>query len=238
MSLIGKIIRRTLKPVINNAKGAVGEKKVANKLNPLIFGRVEHRQINNLVLVDKNGKSHQIDHIEIRHNGIFCIETKNYSGLLFGSTTEDYWTQTLYGQKNRLRNPIKQNLSHVYHVKEALEGRYRINSVIVLVQNNATRMGIPNVVNLKNLKDYLANFNDGTHLTVTEMDYIYEKLLSAARSDITKRDHLKSIRKTQKEIEKNICPRCGGTLKLREGQYGKFLGCINYPDCKFTKQIK
>jgi DNA topoisomerase I len=31
------------------------------------------------------------------------------------------------------------------------------------------------------------------------------------------------------------CPRCGGNLVEREGKFGKFLGCRNYPKCKFTK---
>lgn len=30
------------------AHGAQGERKVDSELNPLIFGKVEHRQINNL----------------------------------------------------------------------------------------------------------------------------------------------------------------------------------------------
>ncbi len=31
------------------------------------------------------------------------------------------------------------------------------------------------------------------------------------------------------------CPECGGELELREGRYGKFVACSNYPKCKFTK---
>ena len=32
-----------------------------------------------------------------------------------------------------------------------------------------------------------------------------------------------------------ICPRCGNLLKKREGKYGNFLGCLSYPDCKYTQ---
>ena len=35
-------------------------------------------------------------------------------------------------------------------------------------------------------------------------------------------------------IENNICPKCGGTLVERNGKYGTFLGCSNYPKCRFT----
>lgn len=29
-----------------------------------------------------------------------------------------------------------------------------------------------------------------------------------------------------------ICPKCGAHMKLREGLYGKFFGCQNYPRCR------
>ena len=34
-----------------------------------------------------------------------------------------------------------------------------------------------------------------------------------------------------------ICPRCGGNLIIREGKYGKFLGCSNFPNCKYTEKV-
>ncbi len=33
------------------------------------------------------------------------------------------------------------------------------------------------------------------------------------------------------------CPECGGELVIREGRYGKFIGCSNYPTCKYTRPI-
>lgn len=71
--------------------------------------------------MDSNGKSHQIDHIEIRENGIFCIETKNYIDWIFGSEDQDKWTQSLYnGEKHQFVNPLKQNKSHIYHLSQVL----------------------------------------------------------------------------------------------------------------------
>jgi DNA topoisomerase-1 len=35
-----------------------------------------------------------------------------------------------------------------------------------------------------------------------------------------------------------ICPNCGtGHLSLKLGKYGAFIGCSNYPDCKYTLQL-
>ena len=39
----------------------------------------------------------------------------------------------------------------------------------------------------------------------------------------------------QKTEEK--CEKCGANLVIKEGKYGKFLACSNYPECDFTKPI-
>ena len=41
-----------------------------------------------------------------------------------------------------------------------------------------------------------------------------------------------------KPKSKNRCPRCGATLVRRNGPYGAFWGCSNYPRCHYTKSIK
>ena len=234
MGLFRKIIKEATKPIKNDINGMIGEASVSTKLNPLIFGRVEHRQINNLILMDENGKSHQIDHVEIRHNGIFCIETKNYIGWIFGSENQDTWTQSLYnGEKHKFTNPLKQNKSHIYHMNKVLGGKYKINSVVVMVQNNADKLHISNVVNFDDLKAYLRDFNDGTNYSTEEMDEIYN-MLSSASAQISSKEHVENIRKTQKELKEGICPRCGGQLVERTGKYGKFFGCSNYPKCTFV----
>lgn len=33
------------------------------------------------------------------------------------------------------------------------------------------------------------------------------------------------------------CTQCGGGLVKRTGKYGEFLGCSNYPKCKYTKKL-
>lgn len=37
--------------------------------------------------------------------------------------------------------------------------------------------------------------------------------------------------------EHTQCPSCGGTLRTRSGKYGPFLGCSNYPNCRFTQNL-
>jgi DNA topoisomerase-1 len=33
------------------------------------------------------------------------------------------------------------------------------------------------------------------------------------------------------------CPECGSPLKLRNGRYGRFISCSNYPECKYTSSV-
>ncbi|MBQ9469391.1 MAG: topoisomerase DNA-binding C4 zinc finger domain-containing protein [Bacteroidales bacterium] len=34
------------------------------------------------------------------------------------------------------------------------------------------------------------------------------------------------------------CPRCSGGLVLRNGRYGKFYGCSNFPRCRYAADDK
>jgi hypothetical protein len=33
------------------------------------------------------------------------------------------------------------------------------------------------------------------------------------------------------------CPQCGGELRERKGKFGAFIGCTNYPDCRYTREV-
>lgn len=57
---------------------------------------------------------------------------------------------------------------------------------------------------------------------------IDEKHDIAANMNITENKNLEST-----NIDK--CPKCGGNLILKNGKYGSFYGCSNYPNCKYTK---
>lgn len=45
------------------------------------------------------------------------------------------------------------------------------------------------------------------------------------------------LAKIQSGMEVELCPRCGGELKKRNGRFGEFYGCSNFPKCRFTKNI-
>jgi len=39
------------------------------------------------------------------------------------------------------------------------------------------------------------------------------------------------------EVLDEKCPKCGGEMLIKDSRFGKFIGCKNFPKCRFTKSI-
>ncbi len=50
-----------------------------------------------------------------------------------------------------------------------------------------------------------------------------------------KKEHIQNIKNNIIDKDNNKCPKCGGQLVERTGKYGRFIGCSNYPKCKYTR---
>ena len=48
----------------------------------------------------------------------------------------------------------------------------------------------------------------------------------------------KNMEKKEPEKTGEICPECGSDLVKRNGKYGEFVACSNYPECKYIKKEK
>lgn len=67
------------------------------------------------------GGTSEVDVCYVTTRGVFVIESKNYSGWVFGSADRRWWTVTLPGgHKKRLYNPVWQNEGHLRHMGELL----------------------------------------------------------------------------------------------------------------------
>lgn len=40
----------------------------------------------------------------------------------------------------------------------------------------------------------------------------------------------------KEKVDRTKCPWCGGNLKTKSGRFGNFVGCSNYPECKYTRK--
>lgn len=223
-----------------SVKGRIGESKVNNVLESLT-NKYGGYFIHDVIVKGDDGKTSQIDHIYICTRGVFVIETKNYAGRIYGSDNQKEWTQVLaYGNsKNKLYNPVMQNQTHIRRLDEALPKHLNMISVVVFVQGNIKYIESEHVYTLDGLKEAVeahnANYPDSKVEAIAHIIQSYKD-----NPVSTDKEHVARIKETQRDIEKGICPRCGGELVLRISKKDgkKFYGCSNYPNCKFTKPVK
>ena len=217
-----------------SVRGKRGENRVRR-----IIGKTQEglRYVFNDYKIVDEGMSCQIDHILINQNGVFVIETKNYSGNIYGTDEQREWTQVLaYGKvKNKIYNPVKQNNTHVYRIRKILPKEFPLVSIVVFVQNNTQHINSKFAIPLYRLYDHIEK-NRGITLSSEKIEEAARLLQEAQATEITKKEHIENIQLMRDKIAQNICPRCGGKLVLRYGKYGQFYGCENYPNCKFIKK--
>ena len=97
----------------SEAKGERGEHRIAmslERLDPAVY-----HVMNDVLIPDgiRPEGTTQIDHIVLSVYGIFVIETKNYSGWIFGDADSSKWCQTIYGKRSYFQNPYRQNYKHI-----------------------------------------------------------------------------------------------------------------------------
>lgn len=220
-------------------RGWKGEKKVFSILKRLS----DDYYVWNDIVLQQNGYSVQIDHVVISQYGIFVIETKNYTGIIYGNETSDKWTKNMFGYHYHFANPIKQNRSHV----KALANLFCISidsfiPIVVFLHGAELQCNTQSTVIYAG--QLLEVINDYCHPVMTSSDV--QRLVTilntaTVENENTRLDHLNKVNERIKRknymIYNGICPNCGGRLVEREGRYGNFIGCSNYPRCKFTTQL-
>jgi len=76
-------------------------------------------------------------------------------------------------------------------------------------------------------RDFSAAVGETKNLKITDVINELDAILSP---------HIFPV--TEEGVDPRKCPTCGdGRLNLKLGRFGAFVGCSNYPNCKFTRQI-
>ncbi len=226
------------KPLAAIVRGKKGELNVNLRLQ--LLPSEEYKVINNL-LISSHGHTSQIDHVVVSEYGIFVIETKNYKGWIYGSDNSEYWTQNIYGKKYQLYNPIQQNQGHVRALRRILKdlpSDMFISIVAFSRQATLKNRYLDNVVYWNQISRVIRSYSQ-KHMSAEQVQYAYSSLLEAnSTSKDSRKQHVHIVRgqiyRNYVSVSNGYCPRCGGKLVLRNGQYGYFYGCSNYPRCRYT----
>lgn len=244
-------------------KGTLGEYYTYKCLKPLTGYK---KFIFNCYLPKSDGTTTEVDVILLHESGIYVLESKNYSGWIFGSEIQKQWIQTLptgrgRSQKNFFLNPIIQNTVHIKWLRKYTDIQktlpfysYIVFSDRCTLKKITLTSGNHCVINRCNILSKIRTnaLTVGAQLSTAEIDALYEKLYPLTQTCETQRlAHIENIHQKHSTSEhkemltntpKKLCPRCGGGLVVRTATRGnrageKFLGCSHYPKCRFTQNI-
>ncbi|MBQ1235563.1 MAG: NERD domain-containing protein [Oscillospiraceae bacterium] len=238
--IIFVVIACSPRPETPSQKGARGELKVSGILHNL----PENYYVIDDLTIPTRYSTTQIDHVVVSVYGIFVIETKNYSGWIFGANNTKKWKQTFRTESNYFYNPIKQNWAHIYALSELLKIDRRCFRPVVAFSDDATLNveSSSHVINMHQLKSHILSYTKEIFSSEQAIGiYNYLHTMDTIGDNLDKDIHVNNVRnslETQNEtISHGKCPRCGGNLILRKGRYGEFYGCSNYPKCRFTADL-
>lgn len=227
------------------AIGDYGEKMVSSFLEDLDCE--DYRVYNDLLI--RNGKyTTQVDHIVISCYGIFVLETKNIHGKIYGGGNAEFWKQYLpdigyrrYGftKEHQLRNPIWQNDGHIRTLRRLVFGNDApVYGIVVFPEDaNINVTAEQPVLNMYDVVPYIKQYQDVV-LSSEQMDFYRRRLLEIiSTTEADRKEHLVNVCRNKERRDEAVatgkCPRCGGSLILRNGRYGQFYGCSNYPQCNY-----
>ena len=171
--------------------GKYGETLTARKLKVSNFLGNKGKILRNLYLPTEEGGTSEIDLIYITQKGILVIESKNYSGWIFGRQYDQYWTQSLPNHsKNRFYNPIRQNYNHIKWLQQYLELDIPLFSFIVFserctLKNISLKDDSVFVMKRNDLRSYIKKVwkDHPDALTPEQITQISEKLFPLTQVD-------------------------------------------------------
>lgn len=219
-------------------KGLFGEWLIKVSAHYLLDKSTYHA-IHNVTLETPDGTT-QIDHIFISKYGVFVVETKNYTGWIFGGENQPTWTQKIYKTTNKFQNPLRQNYKHLKALEAALDIPFEhLKSVVVFVGGSTFKTEMPD--NVTYAGGYIRHIKSFTQIVID--DSIVEGLLKAVRTGRlkpslkTNREHVKNLEARLTNNTCKTCPKCGSEMVLRTTKSGanagkQFCGCSQYPKCR------
>lgn len=184
------------KTIVLNDLGLIGEFDTFRILEQIPGDK---KILVNIYLPTENDETTEIDLVFLHRTGIYVIESKNYSGYIYGNEKNKNWLQILNKTtKNYFFNPIWQNKKHIKYLNEYLGNNHEMFSIIVF-SNRCTLRKIDCfsqntiVLKRKDLKKYIER-------------YISDKPIIYLEEEINRMyKNLKRLSKQSKEVkEKHI----------------------------------
>lgn len=242
--------------------GLQGEKEIAFELKNANIGMYV---LHDITLTFEDLKA-QIDYVIVTKGSVYLIECKNLIGNITVDNKGQFSREFVvngrkikegiyspYTQAQRHKEIIKKRwLSKTNKLLATMREKYfdnywykplvvLSNSKSILNTKYAPREIKNNTIRVDQLIDYIkndiANYDKDLYSSKKTMEEIAQSFLESNVSEyVSIADRYKDEVGKEEVVNDGICPSCGGKLVKREGKYGEFFGCSNYPKCRFTRK--
>ena len=117
------------------------------------------------------------------------------------------------------------------------ERRQLLPTDIGRLVNHLLIHGFPNIVDVKftaQMEEQLDTIAEGKVKWAQTLGEFYPPFQIALKEAP---DKMYEARKAMEQESEEKCDKCGGNMIVKWGRYGRFLGCVNYPECKNIKSL-
>ena len=198
----------------------------------------EYHHFHNVIIPTRRGTT-EIDHLIVSRFGIFVVELKDRTGWIFGNASDAYWTAIHFNKRFKFQNPLNQNYGHIKALEEFLGVDARLlHGIVVFRGSFEFKTPIPDGVLCHRYKSWVTASRDVVLNDAAVAAIVRMLRARAMQGWVAGLRHARSVR--ARYSSDATCPKCGGALRRRTQTTGpqpesQFLGCSNYPACKFTK---
>ena len=235
-------------PTKNELKGSFGEWMAQQYSKMFVDAPILH----DILINGAEGYTSQIDMLMFGERGIYVFEIKLYDeAKIYGDGKKTKWYYYKHGKKYEIYSPIKQNDKHIKYLKNLLKdfGEIPFFSIVTLICEDfkVSNINPDNEIktavcsSLPAMYEAVKYFTESNPVMIDEekkkqlYDFIVENQIKGKESRLQHKQNIIDYKKGIEEMkEQKICPYCKIPLVLREGKYGEFYGCANFPKCRYT----
>lgn len=142
--------------------------------------------LHDFILPGAYGGLAKIDHAVLTAGGILCIQTKHFSGVVFGGEDEAQWTNVDGVIRRRFLNPLIQNEGRARALRKVVPDVPVANLVIFTGSIEFTSPLPNNVIHVDQLQSYVAKFVFGPS-KIDDWHAVWLTVKGAAMTDIDTR---------------------------------------------------
>jgi hypothetical protein len=180
------LFRASAAHVVRLVKGRIGRQRMRRVLKSRSANVIE-----DFILPGAYGGLTHIDYAILTSGGILCIQTKSYTGIVFGEAREPQWTNVDGFHRLKFLNPLIQNEGRSRALQKIVPNVPVANLVVFTGAIQFTTVPEKNVIHIRELDRYISKFVFGP-CKINDWDAVWMTVKAAALTDEDSRKDFKA----------------------------------------------